>query len=101
MLCIFIVLVHVRGLIMFPTTSFQPTHLLVTRTKQVPVELIGGTKGFQVLSEHEWLHNRSAAFVFHPKLGFSCHGVPVVGYSLQPITADFVTPISVLQHAVV
>jgi len=70
---------------------FQATHLLISRAKQIPVQLVTGTKGFQILTETEWAQNREAAFVFHPKLGFSCHGVSVVGYSLQPITADFET----------
>ncbi len=76
---------------MLQATPFQPTHLLISRAKQVPVQLVSGTTGFQILTESEWAHQRQAAFVFHPKLGFSCHGVPVVGYSLQPITADFET----------
>ncbi len=76
---------------MVSATPFQPTHLLISRAKQVPVQLVSGTTGFQILTETEWAQNRSAAFVFHPKLGFSCHGVSVVGYSLQPITADFET----------
>ncbi len=66
---------------------FQPTHLLITRSRQTPVQLIPTAHGMQVLTEAEWHQGRSAAFELRPRQGFFCRGVPVVGYSLQPIAA--------------
>lgn len=72
---------------------FQPTHLLITRSRQTPVQLIPTTQGMQVLTEVEWQQGRSAAFELRPRQGFFCRGVPVVGYSLQPIAASVPAPV--------
>lgn len=64
---------------------FQPTHILVTRSRQTPVQLVPSEKGFKVLTEPEWQRGSEPAFEMRPKQGFFCQGIPVVGYSLQPI----------------
>ncbi|WP_448562562.1 hypothetical protein [Trichothermofontia sp.] len=74
---------------------FQPTHLLITRSRQTPVQLIPSTTGMQVLTEVEWQRGRPAAFELRPRQGFFCRGVPVVGYRLQPITAPTPAPVAV------
>ena len=38
-----------------------------------------------LLTEAEWQQQRQPAFEMRSKLGFFCHGIPVVGYSLQPL----------------
>lgn len=64
---------------------FQPTHLLVSRAKKVPVQLVSAGNSLQLLTEPEWQRGSAPAFEFRPKLGFFCHGVQVVGYNLEPI----------------
>lgn len=67
---------------------FQPTHLLVSRTRQVPVQLIKQQQFLQLLTESEWQNGTEPAFEFHTKRGFFCKGIAIVGYSLQPIVAE-------------
>jgi hypothetical protein len=67
---------------------FQPTHLLVSRTRQVPVQLIKQQQFLQLLTEPEWQNGTEPAFEFHTKRGFFCKGIAIVGYSLQPIVAE-------------
>jgi hypothetical protein len=67
---------------------FQPTHLLVSRTRQVPVQLIKQQQSLQLLTEPEWQSGAEPAFEFHTKRGFFCKGIAIVGYSLQPIVAE-------------
>lgn len=64
---------------------FQPTHLLVSRTRQTPVQLIAAEHGFKIITEPEWQRGSEPAFEIRSKQGFFCQGIPVVGYSLQPI----------------
>ncbi len=66
-------------------TMFQPTHLLVSRSRQTPVQLVQSPKGFLLVTEPEWQQNRRPAFEIYPQRGFFCGGIPVVGYSLQPL----------------
>jgi hypothetical protein len=66
---------------------FQPTHLLVSRSQKTPVQLVATANGFRVLTEPEWKRGSEAAFEIRPRQGFFCQGIPVVGYSLQPIAA--------------
>lgn len=64
---------------------FHPTHVLVSRSRQTPVQLVASQHGFKVLTESEWQQGKEAAFEIRPKQGFFCQGIPVVGYHLQPI----------------
>ncbi len=64
---------------------FEPTHLLISRTKQTPVQLVQSSKGFLLLTESEWRQNCLPAFEMRSKRGFFCRGIQVVGYSLQPL----------------
>ncbi|MBE9168471.1 hypothetical protein IQ238_13435 [Pleurocapsales cyanobacterium LEGE 06147] len=74
---------------------FRPTHLLVSRSKQIPVHLVSSRKGFFLVTESEWYQNRKPAFEMHPHRGLFCHGIAVLGYSLQPlaIKASEATPV--------
>lgn len=67
---------------------FHPTHFLVSRSRQTPVQIVPFEKGFKVLTEQEWRRGTEPAFEVRTKQGFFCQGIPVVGYSLQPITAE-------------
>ncbi|HEY9764239.1 MAG TPA: hypothetical protein V6D07_17045 [Trichocoleus sp.] len=64
---------------------FQPTHLLVSRSRQTPVQLVSGTQGYSLYTEQEWNRSSKPAFELRPKLGVFCQGIPVVGYQLQPL----------------
>ena len=64
---------------------FRPTHLLVSRSQSTPVKLIKGTKGFFLVTETEWQEQRQPAFEIRPQRGFFCKGIPLLGYSLQPL----------------
>jgi hypothetical protein len=64
---------------------FNPTHQLVSRSKQIPVQLVPNSKGLFLLTEAEWQQQRDPAFEMRPQRGLFCQGIPVVGYSLQPI----------------
>lgn len=67
---------------------FRPTHLLVSRSKQIAVHLVSSRKGFFLVTESEWHQNRKPAFEMHPQRGFFCQGIPVLGYSLQPLAIE-------------
>jgi hypothetical protein len=65
---------------------FQPTHILSSRSKQIPVCLVRHAKGVSIFTEQEWQQQRQqSAFEFRPKLGFFCHGIAVTGYALEAI----------------
>ena len=64
---------------------FQPTHILSSRSKQVPVCLVRHQKGVSIFTEQKWQKQRQPAFEFRPKLGFFCHGIAVTGYTLEAI----------------
>ena len=64
---------------------FNPTHLLVSRSKQTPVQLVRSSRGFALVTETEWRRHCQPTFELHPKRGIFCKGVQVVGYSLQPL----------------
>lgn len=70
---------------------FNPTHLLISRSRKTPVQLIQSEKGFKVLTEQEWREGSEPAFEIRARQGFFCRGIPVVGYSLQPIHVDATT----------
>lgn len=64
---------------------FRPTHLLVSRSKQTPVQLVSSPKGFFLATELDWQQRRQPSFEMHPRRGFFCQGIPILGYSLQPL----------------
>ncbi len=41
------------------------------------------------MTEQDWQTQAEPAFVLHPKRGFFCLGIQVVGYSLQPMNSEF------------
>jgi hypothetical protein len=66
---------------------FTPSHLLVTRSKKTPVQLIPSEQGFKILTEIEYDRGTEPIFEMRTKLGFFCQGIAVVGYTLEPIDA--------------
>jgi hypothetical protein len=64
---------------------FNPTHLLVSRSRQTPVQLVASVHGYALYTEKEWGQERTPAFELRSQRGLFCQGMPVVGYSLQPI----------------
>jgi hypothetical protein len=66
-------------------TMFQPTHLLISRSRPTPVQLVKSPQGFFLVTEPEWQQHRQPAFEMLPQRGFFCQGIPVLGYSLQPL----------------
>ncbi|HIK43547.1 MAG TPA: hypothetical protein IGR64_01530 [Leptolyngbyaceae cyanobacterium M65_K2018_010] len=64
---------------------FSPTHILISRTKQTPVQLVASPQGYQLYTEAEWARAQSPAFELRSKLGFFCRGIPVVGFRLEPL----------------
>ncbi len=71
-----------------PSTPFVPTHTLVSRTRRVPVLVQSKGDCSWVYTEAEWGQAHAPAFELRPKLGMSCQGVPVLGYRLEPLTAE-------------
>lgn len=67
--------------------SFNPTHVLISRNKETPVQLVAGPKGYWLYTEAEAQKGTTPAFEVRPKLGFYCRGQQVVGFQLQPLTA--------------
>lgn len=66
-------------------TPFQPTHYLVSKTRKVPVQLLPMVKGMKLQTELEFQKQIEPAFEIQPKRGFFCVGIPVLGYSLEPM----------------
>ncbi|MFQ4135036.1 hypothetical protein PGN35_001840 [Nodosilinea sp. PGN35] len=66
--------------------TFTPTHVLISRTKETPVQLAAGPKGYWLYTEAEWQKDTTPAFEMRPKLGLYCRGQQVVGFRLQPIS---------------
>lgn len=69
---------------MTTTTTFTPTHVLISRTKETPVQLAAGPKGYWLYTQSEWQKDATPAFEMRPKLGLYCRGQQVVGFRLQP-----------------
>ena len=67
---------------------FQPTHLLVSRSRSTPVQLVPNTKGFFLLTESEWQQQKNPALEMRPQRGFFCQGIPVLGYVLEPLDSQ-------------
>ena len=74
---------------------FNPTHLLVSRSKQTPVQLVRSSRGFALVTETEWRQRSQPVFELHPKRGFFCKGVQVVGYSLLPLKTQDISSTSI------
>lgn len=70
--------------------TFTPTHVLVSRTKETPVQLVAGQKGYWLYTEAEAQKSGPPAFELRPKLGIYCRGQQVVGFRLQPLAAKAV-----------
>lgn len=64
---------------------FSPTHVLVSRTKETPVQLMATRGGYQLYTEADWQQGRAASFELKPKQGIFCQGVQVVGFRLAPL----------------
>jgi hypothetical protein len=64
---------------------FTPTHVLETRSKATPVQLVSSPNGVYLVTEQEWNKPVTPAFELRPKLGIFCCGTLVVGYRLKPI----------------
>ena len=64
---------------------FKPTHVLVSRSRKIPVLLIPQLDRFLVITQQEWEQRQKPAFEMHPKLGFSCRGIAILGHRLEPI----------------
>ncbi|PZO44414.1 MAG: hypothetical protein DCF21_12995 [Leptolyngbya sp.] len=67
--------------------TFTPTHVLISRTKETPVQLVAGPKGYWLYTEAEAQKTTAPAFEVRPKLGVYCRGQQVVGFRLQPLVA--------------
>ncbi len=67
---------------------FRPTHLLISRSRQTPVQLVPTAQSCKIITEQDWQRNSEPAFELRPRQGFFCQGIPVVGYQLQPIDLD-------------
>lgn len=67
---------------------FNPTHLLVSRTRKTPVQLISCENGCKLLTEPEHQKGSEPAFEFRPRQGFFCQGISVVGFRLEPIAVS-------------
>lgn len=68
--------------------TFTPTHVLISRTKATPVQLMAGPQGYWLYTKSEAQKGTTPAFEMRPKLGFYCRGQQVVGFSLQPLAAN-------------
>ncbi len=66
---------------------FSPTHVLISRTKETPVQLVASPKGYHLYTEQEWQTAQLPAFELRSKLGFFCRGIQVVGFRLEPLAA--------------
>lgn len=67
---------------------FAPSHQLVSRSRKTPVQLIPNGKGFYLATELEQQSGLEPAFEIRPKLGIFCKGTAIVGYRLEPLTAE-------------
>jgi hypothetical protein len=70
------------------SSQFNPTHLLVSRAKKTPVQLIPSATGFKALTELEWQNSREPAFELRSRQGWFCQGVAVIGFKLEPIAIE-------------
>jgi hypothetical protein len=69
---------------------FLPTHVLISRAKATPVQLVAAPGGYHLYTEADWQQGRTPAFELKPKQGIYCQGVQVVGFRLQPIDSQTV-----------
>jgi hypothetical protein len=83
----------------FQSSEFQPTHYLVSRTRHIPVQLLTTPQGAQLLTEIEWQQGLPAAFSMHPKRGFFCHDIQVIGFRLEPIASHGASASVTAAHA--
>ncbi|MEO0826506.1 MAG: hypothetical protein AAFW84_28875 [Cyanobacteria bacterium J06635_15] len=71
---------------------FNPTHILISRSRKVPVMLKSGRECLLIFTQQEWEQQRTPAFNVHPKLGIYCQGISVIGYRLEPIQRSPMEP---------
>ncbi len=64
---------------------FSPTHLLISRTKETPVQLVAAPGGYHLYTEAEWRQGNQPSFELKPKQGLFCRGMQVVGFRLEPL----------------
>ncbi|WP_008311527.1 hypothetical protein [Leptolyngbya sp. PCC 6406] len=64
---------------------FQATHILVSRSRRIPVIVTSGTERSQIYTQQEWEQEKPPAFELHSKLGMFCRGIQVLGYRLEPV----------------
>ena len=64
---------------------FTPTHVLISRTKTTPVQLMTAQGNYQLYTEADCQQGRPASFELKPKQGIFCQGVQVVGFRLEPL----------------
>jgi hypothetical protein len=67
---------------------FSPTHILISRTKETPVQLMATRGGYKLYTEVDLQQGREASFELKPKQGIFCQGIPVVGFQLAPMPAE-------------
>lgn len=67
---------------------FQPTHWLVSRSRKVPVMVQPQGDKLRLFTESEWGKTTTPAFELHARMGLYCRGVQVLGYELEPMTAN-------------
>jgi hypothetical protein len=67
---------------------FNPTHYLVTKNRKTPVQVIPAKECFKLLTEIEAQQGKEPAFEMRPRQGFFCKDVLVLGFSLEPMTAE-------------
>lgn len=67
---------------------FSPTHVLISRTKETPVQITAARGSYKLYTEADIQQGREASFELKPKQGIFCQGVPVVGFQLAPIAAN-------------
>lgn len=73
---------------------FNPSHLLVSRTRQTPVQLIACENGCKLLTGSEHQKGSEPAFEFRPRQGFFCQGISVVGFRLEPIAVGAIAELA-------
>ncbi|MFM7449515.1 MAG: hypothetical protein ACKO24_13080 [Leptolyngbyaceae cyanobacterium] len=67
---------------------FTPSHQLISRSRKTPVQLIPNGKGFYLTTAVEYQTGQEPAFEIRPRLGIYCKGTPIVGYRLEPLSAE-------------
>jgi hypothetical protein len=67
---------------------FSPSHVLISRTRETPVQLVASRGGYKLYTEIDWQRGQEPAFELRPKQGLFCRGVHVVGFRLAPLASE-------------